>query len=350
VGHIVIDAGATLSGSGASNSAIADAGTLVASAGVLALSGAVSGKGALQASRGATLELLAASSLTEAISGLGTLQLVNAVFTHMDEAAFTIGAVSIGSGAALEGYGTITSAISDGGTLEASGGTLVVSAAVSGGGGLVAAAGAVLDLASGGALSLAVSGGGTLELGAGSFTLGAAKIAPNTLDIAAAASLSGAVTTTISSVLVNHGTIATTGGSLSFLGAITNDGVANAGAGVLVLKGDVAGTGTLDVGQTGTLSLLGGSAATEVVHFTGAGGLLDLTTPSNFLGTIAGFAAGTVVDLIYTAANAFTYSNGTLSLTEKGAAVVSLHFSGNYTAADFALSNDGHSGTDIKFV
>jgi hypothetical protein len=39
-----------------------------------------------------------------------------------------------------------------------------------------------------------------------------------------------------------------------------------------------------------------------------------------------------------------------LTVTSQGVMVADLAFSGNYTTADFALSPDGHGGTDITFA
>jgi hypothetical protein len=97
------------------------------------------------------------------------------------------------------------------------------------------------------------------------------------------------------------------------------------------------------------LWLQAGAVAGQAEHFLGAGSTLELSHPANFLGTIAGFSAGDVIDLASTAANKLSYANGTLTVSEGTVAVAHLHISGTYTSSSFSLVTDGHGGTAITF-
>jgi hypothetical protein len=90
----------------------------------------------------------------------------------------------------------------------------------------------------------------------------------------------------------------------------------------------------------------------------GSGVDLALYNLPSFAAKIAGFDAGTTIDL-----GAFAYSatatssfveassntSGTLTITN-GGSVASLTLDGRYVTTDFALSNDGTGNTFVKFV
>jgi len=96
--------------------------------------------------------------------------------------------------------------------------------------------------------------------------------------------------------------------------------------------------------------LLAGAASGQTVDFLATTGALDLQTPLDFAGTIAGFAGSDTIDLLKTAATGLSYSGGTLTVLDQSATVATLRFSGSYTQSDFALTSDGHGGALIKFV
>lgn len=389
-----VDAGVTLTGNGTVASTISNAGTIAASGGKLVLGGALSGAGTLQAAAGTVLDLTAGGSLSQTLSGAGTLELGG---------AYTLGAkvpsianLAIDAGASLSGAGTYTGIVADNGSLIANGGTLILSGAVSATGTLAANAGALLDITANDALAAVLSGAGTVQLAGaitlnagaslaattildtGNITLGAGEnlstLATTTLDMTAAAkatlTLAGATgdtLTTAGTVLatgaanstidigiaaINSGNISVTGGAtMAFLGSATNTGIIDASAGTVSFASIVSGTGTLEMGATGTLALSAGSAAGQTIDFlSSSGALLDLTKPTSFLGTIAGFGGSDKIDLLKTAETGFSYNNGTLTVVNGSATVASLHFTGSYTTASFALTSDGHNGTFITFV
>jgi hypothetical protein len=100
--------------------------------------------------------------------------------------------------------------------------------------------------------------------------------------------LSGAGVTEIAASLVDNGSIKMTYGEMAFLGSVT-------------------GTGSMNISNGATLDLLGSTTITNTLTFGSHGGILDLGTPDNFLGTIAGFATGDMVEL-----NGFAFGGGSL--------------------------------------
>jgi len=256
----------------------------------------------------------------------------------------------MGSGASLLTMGTITSSIVDNGTITAHGGKLILSGAVSGGGSLVASGTNTLDLTAGEMLTESISGSGTLELG-NSYTSSASQITTGSILIDAVGSLSGAGT--YSNAVNNKGTITDNGGTMTFLDAVTNSGTIGVASGLISFTNTVATTsgGTLAVGAAGTLSLLNGTGGGQHVDFTTSGGLLDLTNQADFLGFIAGLGGSDLIDLVGTAYTGYTFASGTLTVTNNGATVAGVRFSGGtLNLSSFSLSADNHGGTLIAFA
>jgi hypothetical protein len=387
VSALSVDAGATLAGSGSVSSSITDAGTIEASGGKLLLTHAITGAGVLEAGSGATLDLTAGGELAQSIIGSGTLEL-GAAFT-VGPHALTVSALKIDAGASLSGAGKITGTLADTGTIAAAGGTLILGGALTGTGTLSAGSGALLDISKGGSFSGAIGGAGAVELGAalsltGTASLAAASFAEganiklgagvsltnaaaDAFTITAAAGkvveLSGAAGDSFTNLgslaatgagkaefgtaFINAGTVSGGPGTLAFLGASTNNGTIEAASVLTSFAASVAGTGTLEVAATGTLSLLLGAGSGQTVDFLATTGLLDLTKPLDFAGTIAGFGAGDQIDLLNTAANGLSYAGNVLTVTNGTTTVASLIFAG--ASNSFSLSSDLHGGTLISF-
>lgn len=235
---------------------------------------------------------------------------------------------------------------------------------------LVVDAGAVFD----GTVAANASVNDVLELGgtaAGSLSgLGTQFTGFTTMteDAGATWTLSGANTIAASTTLLDSGNLNVTGtltdagavtvaaggalrnvGTLSFLGVVTNNGMIDAPSGLIGFASAVAGTGTLEVGAMGTLSLLAGSSAGQTVDFLAGTGLMDLTQAISFDGYIDGFGAGDQIDLVNTAETSFHYAAGVLTVKDGTASVASLHFTGSYTTGSFTLMGDHHGGTLITF-
>jgi hypothetical protein len=249
VANVAVDSGADLLGSGTVAGGVADAGTVEASGGTLVLSGGVSGAGALIADASGVLDLIAGGSLTEAITGDGTLQLDGGTYT-LAGAELAVDNVEIDAEADLFGSGVVDGTVVVAGTVEAAGGTLVLSGGVSGTGALIADAGAVLDLVGGGGLVQAISGAGTLQLDSGTYTVAGGELAVASLLIDAGADLFG------------NGTVD---------GAVIDAGTVEASGGTLVLSGGISGAGALIADASDVLDLVGGGSLTEAIS--GAGTL-----------------------------------------------------------------------------
>jgi hypothetical protein len=104
-----------------------------------------------------------------------------------------------------------------------------------------------------------------------------------------------------------------------------------------------AGTGAGTLGGLGTSFVNFGS----VVFDANAAWTVGLDNPAAFTGTISGFASGDFLDLTGRAANSVSYSGGVLTVFNDASVVATLHLVGSYTSADFTLTPDGLSGTDI---
>jgi hypothetical protein len=137
---------------------------------------------------------------------------------------------------------------------------------------------------------------------------------------------------------------------MTFMGAATNNGTIDAAGGAALFGTAVAGTGTLAVYATGTLSLLAGAGTGQTVDFLAGTGLVDLTAPLDFAGTVAGFGGSDVIDLIATPETGFSYAGNVLTVTNGSTEVAAIKFAGTYQQSDFSLGSDGNGGTLIKFV
>ena len=303
--------------------------------------------------------------------------------------------VSTGAGTA-----EIAVAFSNTGTVAAQAGTLDFLKAIGGAGVLTTSSGAVLELDGGGSFAGALAGDGTtylasaLTLNAGATIAAINIVQTNTVTLGSGESLTnqagdtytlstskppsppphraeiqiqggsgdiftnagsfnatGSGSETVSLGFINAGNIAVSGGStLSFLGAVTNNGVLEISAGAASIATTVSGNGALQLNAAGTLSLLAGAGTGQTVDFLAASGALDLKTPLSFDGTIAGFAGSDTIDLLKTAATTLTYSGGTLTVLDHATTVATIDFSGGYTQSDFSLTTDTHGGTLINFV
>jgi hypothetical protein len=390
IARLMLDSGVALSGTGSISSAITNNGTITASGGKLVLSGQIAGNGALQAAASSTLDLTDGQTLNEAVGGAGTLELGSAF--QLGGFALSVPTISIDAGASLSGAGTLTSSIAGAGTLMAVGGTLTIKSKLSGGGTLAAGAGAVLNLAGGGFCTGNLSGSGTVDIssaltlnqGAAFSAATIAETANVTLDantslkLAAGAALdmtaaanatvelggastasftnngniagNGAGTSEFGVAVINNANVSVGSGTLSFLSTLTNNGTLDAASGLLSIKDTVGGTGNLQIGATGTLSLLLGAGAGQTVDFLAGTGLLDLTVPIDFTGLITGFAGGDTIDLLKAPETSYGFSNNVLTISDGTKTQASLHFASGYTSADFSVTSDMNGGTLIKFV
>ncbi len=149
--------------------------------------------------------------------------------------------------------------------------------------------------------------------------------------------------------LSDHASFRVFEGSEGQAGQATNNGTIRLATGSsLIAAPSLAGTGTLVLGLNTEATLLGPCAQTA--DFVSSGATLSLYDPQTFRGLIADFGSGDVIDLPQTQADALAYANHTLTLTETGTPVASLHFLGSYHASEFQLSSDGTGGTLVKII
>ncbi len=110
--------------------------------------------------------------------------------------------------------------------------------------------------------------------------------------------------------------------------------------------------------SSGTANISGTVATGQEMLFAGSGGDLAVYALASFHATIGGFSTGDEFDLGgfgYTTSETEVFSSnaghtsGTLTVTD-GSQVAKLTLLGSYVTSDFALSDDHHGGTFVKFV
>jgi hypothetical protein len=335
-------------------------------AGTLVISGALSGTGKLSTASGTVLDLKSGGTLSQAISGAGTLQLDGATYS-LSANTVTTGTVKVDAGAGLSGHGTLTGALADAGVVTASGGTLLDSGALSGAGTLSAASGEELEVSGGGTFSGAITGAGkvvvakSVTLGAGASLSASSLIAEANVTLASASVTNTAsdrfalyATTGTTVTLAGTGTFTNLGtfqaeepGSAVVSTAFTNSGTVSALSGTLSFLSSVAGTGTMDISAGATLSLELGTGSGQVVDFLSTTGVTDLFNPLDFAGTIKGFGGSDQVFLENTTYTSFGFTNNLLTVKDGSSTVASLKIT--ETSNHFSLTNED-SGVLIKFT
>ena len=169
------------------------------------------------------------------------------------------------------------------------------------------------------------SGISLLELGSGSSEgtlsgFGTQFVDFHTLEIAPGATWDIAGTTTIAGTLINDGTIIETA------------------ADTLDITGTLEGTGTIRFDPT-TGIFNGPVGAGQVIDFSGAGSTIVLGDPTQFAGTLSGFAAGDVLSLpSLSGLSGATYASGTLVL------------SGSFGTIDLAVANSPALSAGVGIV
>ncbi len=163
-----------------------------------------------------------------------------------------------------------------------------------------------------------------------------------------------------SNTITNDGTLrAVEGGDLVIDSPIANNGtisvfsVSNTHS-IVELNGPVTGFGAIDIGTSGELQL--DAAVAGNFAFTGPNASIVLGTGGNIVGPIASFGQGDSLDLqtISFASGLHTSwqqngGSGTLSLLNGGGSTLaSFTMTGQYSASDFAVVNDGSGGTSIE--
>jgi hypothetical protein len=134
-------------------------------------------------------------------------------------------------------------------------------------------------------------------------------------------------------------------GSGTVEGTIADAGIVRASGGLLTLAGAVTGKGWLSILPSGTLEL-GAAAGAMVSLASGAGGMLRLDAPAQFLCPISGLAVGDVIDFAHTTAIGPAVNGTVLSVTVGGKAL-SFTVGGALAGNHFAVQSDSAGGTEL---
>jgi fibronectin-binding autotransporter adhesin len=294
---ITVASGGELLGYGTVTSAVSNSGTVVVNGGQLSLKGGVTGTGALVVTRGDLFLYGAVSAGT--VTDSATTELLGATLTATT--------VSIASGGTLSGYGTVTAAVTDGGEIEATGGTLEIVGAITGSGSLYVAGSATLELA-GATTAGAVTDNGTLELNGITLT---------------ATSVGG------TGGIIGHGTVAA---------PVTVSGAIEATSGTLDITGAESGAAALEA-TAGAVLLLAANTplttATGTISLTGAGSELEFGTgtPTKIEASLTTIASGGTLAVL--GSRGYTTS---LGITDSGLLQLG---GGTFSAASLSVMTGG---------
>ena len=193
-----------------------------------------------------------------------------------------------------------------------------------------------------------ISGSGTIGDGKGTLTLH--NETGGTID----ANVSGGSTLTLNtgSTIINDGLLeATNGGNLVIDDSVNNANLVVADGGTVTVGsgGAIGGTGTFEIKDSGVAEIVNSSE--QNVSFAGIGTLLLDDSQNYRNGVVSGFAAGDTIDLAdlkysATETDVWNSANGTLTISNGDAQAI-IHLAGSYNQADFALTQDSGTGTDI---
>jgi len=295
----------------------------------------------------------------QAVSGPGSSASLTLLGNTTLSGVFNTGALSVGT---PTGPGALT---------IAAGSTVKASTAALGGVDLVSGAGAKLIVS--GALtlggtypfsfsdSLTVAAGASVQVGSVTGnTIGDDSIS---VDATSAFEVGTAGGAAAGKVTIDAGAVLS---ASAFIGISAAGGIANSGTilvkgGYLSLGGPVVGTGTLQIGAAGTLSLSG--ANNEAITFNDSSGTLGLSATANFngssastytlseTGVISGLVEGDTiaVNSFSLAVTGATYQagaagTGTLTLTNGATSLGTLTLAGDYTGKGFQVTPDSFSG------
>ncbi len=266
---------------------------------------------------GANDALVLAGAAPATLSGLGT--------EFRDFSNLT---VASGAEWKLVGYNTLT-----GGVTLLDNGTLDVSGKLGDDGVATVTSGATLS-----AFGYGQARVGQVELAGGVLKSGSHAT------LAIGATLAGAVA---GAITVQSG--AEVSGFGAFAGvSVIDDGTITASGGTLVLAGGVTGSGMVALRSDSTLDAQGALSGVSVVF--AANAKLALGTPTSVTSTLSNFGSGDSIDLQHLKADSLRLGAGTLTLMQGSTIVDRVFLAGSYSTADFALSGDGHGGSDISFV
>ena len=167
--------------------------------------------------------------------------------------------------------------------------------------------------------------------------------------------------------VTSPGALTIAGGALSVRGDSQIDGAVAIQGGALVMSGNLAGAGAFAIDGNATVTIGGAVGAGETLSL--VNGVLKLSSPAGFLGTIAAFSAGDAIDLTtltFAAGDQVTLLTGNvLEITHATGAALALRLaapaapdaagvldlrlgaSDDYAGLYFHLASDGAGGTAV---
>ncbi len=295
--QLIIGTHGDLSGFGTVTGVVTNHGTIDVTGGKMVFTGPVSA-GTIITGPGGIVDFTDGATLTQPISGSGTLELGGGTYT-LAGANLTIANLLVDANTSLTGTGTVASQTTDNGTIAASGGTLSLAGGVSGGGALIADASSVLAIGAGSSLGGLIAGAGMVDLtGATDFVAGitlqaAAILQSSTVSLASGVSVTNMAGNTYTlgksangdqtphraqiqinggagSVFTNAGSLAATASALIAVG-FDNTGTLSDSNGTLTVSGALSGGGAFAMSHRAQLDLTGGGSTSGA--FTGSGTL-----------------------------------------------------------------------------
>lgn len=180
---------------------------------------------------------------------------------------------------------------------------------------------------------------GTLELLAGrNFSAGAPSFTDSgDLTLGGVTFAAPALSITSTGTLTGAGTVKS---------AITDAGAIVAAGGALVLTGALSGAGGLTI-EAGADLTLGTAATGGAITFAGTGGELTLDAPASVGEQLVSLAPSDTIDLAGLSATSAAIVGGNLLISLSTGATLDYGLADPNPADRFALSSDGHGGTDI---
>jgi len=348
-------------------------GATTISTGVLAIAGGLTtaiSEGALATvtiGANAALTLNGASTLSGTTKGAGTLAITAGATTIASTAKFTVGAWSIEGATASATLGealTYAGAFSagSGAVITLSVGALTLTGTAVFTGATTAGSQALIDKAKTMVSGLTIGdAGGFTNLGSltelwGNVTLGDAQGDATLLTNAATGiwniaddggiALGKSTTSSIS----NLGLFEKTGAGVSAVApAFANGGNVLVSAGALDFQAAVTGAGSDTIFSAAMLEFDSTVASTQTIDFIGAGGVLDLGSPTGFAGALSGFdtvGSNDSVELLgsWSITGFSTTSIQSTLILSSGAKTESLVFDGSYSKSGFhPLVGSGHT-------
>jgi collagen type I/II/III/V/XI/XXIV/XXVII alpha len=186
---------------------------------------------------------------------------------------------------------------------------------------------------------------------------GAIQGGQNVLELASGSSVGtlsgfGSTITNFSTLQVDNGADWRVAGDVGAT-LIDNQGTVEVGSsntlGIGAPIGASSGTGVIEAGSGGTVSIASVTVdANQTFNFADNTGVLQLADPNRFQAPIYGFTIGNTIDLTSIPADAASWLNGTLTVTDSGTSVATLAMPGNFSGYTFGvLPNAGSTGSDL---